>query len=249
MAMRQQFLFPPERPIVERLGAEFFRRVPTCAGVYKMHDDTGEIIYIGKARNLRQRLRSYRVANPETLSRRHLRLLRRVVRIEIELCEDESAAFKHEAKLIRSHRPKFNRAGVWPGKPHWLLWRCTERAIEMCVSEAPDEGWQAVAAFKWRTHRLRAVLVRLLWLAADARNNVGSMPCGWMNNRMPEIANVEFSQIDEVRTVLENLFDGSSEIFIQWFSAKLSVRNSSFETTAIAEDLEQLEQLQPTVSG
>src|SRR6476619_2328494 len=112
MSARQQFLFPPERPIVERLGADFFRNLPPCPGVYKMHDASGEIIYIGKARNLRQRLRSYRVANPETLSRRHLRLLQRIARIELELCEDESAALKHEATLIRSHRPKFNRAGV-----------------------------------------------------------------------------------------------------------------------------------------
>jgi excinuclease UvrABC nuclease subunit len=36
-----------------------------------MQDATGNVLYIGKARNLRQRLRNYRVANPERMARRH----------------------------------------------------------------------------------------------------------------------------------------------------------------------------------
>lgn len=244
MAARQQFLFPPERPIVERLGEGFFRSVPTCAGVYKMHDAAGEIIYIGKARNLRQRLRSYRVANPETLSRRHLRLLQRVARIEVELCDDEFAALKHEATLIRSHRPKFNRAGVWPGKPQWLLWRCTESAVEMCVSEVLTEGWHAVAAFKWRAHRLRAVLARLLWLAADQKNDIGSIPCGWMNNRLPEMVAVKSCAVTEMEREIENLFTSNDATdFGEWLVAKLALSDSIFETAAVVGDLEELEQL------
>jgi hypothetical protein len=243
MPARQQFLFPPERPIVDRLGAQFFRTLPARAGVYKMHDAAGEIIYIGKARNLRQRLRSYRVANPETLSRRHLRLLQRVVRIEVELCDDESAALKHEATLIRSHKPKFNRAGVWPGKPQWLLWRCTENCVEMFVSEVQHEGWRAVAAFKWRAHRLRVVLARLLWLASGS-NTFASMPCGWMNNRLPETVCVEFSRGVKLEPVLVHMFSTStSELFVGWLGQRLRVSDSVFEAAAVAGDLEELEQL------
>ena len=78
----QTLLIPDPRPLVERLGEEFFRQLPARPGVYLMQDATGLVLYVGKAKDLRQRLGHYRVANPDRMGRRHLRLLRQVVRIE-----------------------------------------------------------------------------------------------------------------------------------------------------------------------
>jgi hypothetical protein len=64
-----------------------------------------------------------------------------------------------------------------------------------------------------------------------------------MNNRMPDIARVEFSKVDDARTALEKFFTGSSEILVEWLSARVSLPNSAFEMAAIAEDLELLEEL------
>jgi len=133
MPSGQQFLFAPEKPLVKRLGKRFFKKIPRHTGVYKMRDAQGQIVYVGKAKDLRQRLRSYRVANPERMGRRHLRLLQQVTRIEFDLCPNETVALKHEAKLIRELKPKFNRAGVWQGKPQFLVWRFSEQAIEFGV--------------------------------------------------------------------------------------------------------------------
>jgi len=77
-------LFADPPPLVERLGREFFRQAPKGAGVYLMRDAAGAVLYVGKAKNLRQRLASYRVANPDRLARQQLRLLRAVARIELE---------------------------------------------------------------------------------------------------------------------------------------------------------------------
>jgi predicted GIY-YIG superfamily endonuclease len=120
MAAGQQWLFAPARPLVERLGKQFFRTVPPQPGVYLMRDATGDVVYVGKAKNLRQRLRSYRVANPERMPRRHLRMVREVARIDFGLCPNESAALASEARLLHRLKPKFNRAGVWPGKAQFL---------------------------------------------------------------------------------------------------------------------------------
>jgi len=106
----QQLLFPDPQPLVERLGCEFFRQLPECPGVYLMRDACGTILYVGKAKNLRKRLTSYRVANPDRMPRRHLRLLRTVARIELEECPDESTALARESELLRAVRPRFNRA-------------------------------------------------------------------------------------------------------------------------------------------
>ena len=108
----QRLLFPDPQPLVERLGGDFFRQLPEQPGVYLMRDANDTILYVGKAKNLRKRLGTYRVANPDRLSRRHLRLLRSVMRIEIQECPDELAALAREADLLRTVRPRFNRAGT-----------------------------------------------------------------------------------------------------------------------------------------
>src|SRR2546430_13618870 len=104
--MSQMLLFADARPLVERLGQSFFRQVPQCPGVYLMRDAADSVLYVGKARNLRKRLGSYRVANPDRLRRRHLRLLRAVTRIELEECPDEASALRRESKLLRRLRPR-----------------------------------------------------------------------------------------------------------------------------------------------
>ena len=57
-----------------------------------MHDVAEVVFDVGKTKNLRYRLGSYRVANPDRMPRRTLRLLRCVERIAWEPCDDESAA-------------------------------------------------------------------------------------------------------------------------------------------------------------
>lgn len=115
MSAGQLWLFPPSRPLVEQLGTEFFRKLPNGPGVYLMCGDGEGVLYVGKARNLRKRLSSYRVANPERLPRRMIRLLCRVTRIEWDECPSEEAARHREEALICVLAPKFNAAGkVWP---------------------------------------------------------------------------------------------------------------------------------------
>src|SRR3989442_15291991 len=129
----QQLLFPDPQPLVERLGRDFFRQLPECPGVYLIRDACDVILYVGKAKNLRKRLGSYRVANPDRMPRRHLRLLRNVARIELQECPDESSASARESEILRTVRPKFNRAGTWPAPPRFFAWRCLEQQLHLTV--------------------------------------------------------------------------------------------------------------------
>jgi excinuclease UvrABC nuclease subunit len=241
MRLGQQFLFEPERPLVTRLGQDFFRRIPERPGVYKMHDARGAIVYVGKADNLRQRLRSYRVANPERLGRRHLRLLQAVVRIDFDLCEDETHALQHEAKLIRELRPKFNRAGVWQGRPKFFVWRFKGNAIEMTVQETPAHGWDRFGPIGAYAPRLLSLLARLLWLCAGSGQRVCELSCGWLHGRVPEIVALEFAAIDEVRSVLEQALCGEAQELLHWLAEKLPEGKTVFEITVVTSDLEELQ--------
>jgi excinuclease UvrABC nuclease subunit len=102
-----------------------------------MKDAGDRVLYVGKAKDLKQRLNHYRTANPDRMPLRHLRMVNEVSRIEFQFCPTEAAALKHEKKLIRSLKPKFNRAGVWPGKAKFIAWRVEGDALEISVTETP----------------------------------------------------------------------------------------------------------------
>src|ERR1017187_450223 len=129
--MGQTLLFPDPKPLDQRLGESFFRRTPRRPGVYLMKDASDKVLYVGKAKDLKQRLNHYRVANPDRMPRRHLRMVTEVNRIELQFCATESAALERDAKLLRSLKPKFNRAGVWPSKTRFIAWRVREEHLDL----------------------------------------------------------------------------------------------------------------------
>ncbi|PYJ84117.1 MAG: hypothetical protein DME22_13940 [Verrucomicrobia bacterium] len=114
MATGQLWLFPPPKPLVERFGDDFFHQIPTSPGVYYFCGRTEGVLYLGKAKNLRKRLASYRVANQERMPRRTIRLLFLVERIEWDVCMNEARAVEREKMLLRVLQPKFNRANRYP---------------------------------------------------------------------------------------------------------------------------------------
>ena len=80
--------------------------MPASPGVYLMRD-AGGIIYVGKARSLRQRVRSYFSASGD--SRYQVRfLVARVADIEVMLTDTEKEALLLENTLIKQHRPRYN---------------------------------------------------------------------------------------------------------------------------------------------
>jgi excinuclease ABC subunit C len=82
-------------------------QLPASPGVYLMRDAGGAIIYIGKARSLRQRVRSYFKATAD--SRYQVRfLVARVADIEVMLTDTEKEALLLENTLIKQHHPRYN---------------------------------------------------------------------------------------------------------------------------------------------
>lgn len=81
--------------------------LPTKPGCYLMKNAAGEIIYIGKAKKLRHRVRSYFNASAES-SAKTLRLREQIADIEVIIAESEVQALILEETLIKRHRPRFN---------------------------------------------------------------------------------------------------------------------------------------------
>jgi excinuclease ABC subunit C len=87
--------------------AEFLRSVPNRSGVYIMKNRHGQILYVGKAKNLRKRVSSYQRVNSK-VSPKTVLLVGNIATIETIQTHTEKEAFILEASLIKKHRPKFN---------------------------------------------------------------------------------------------------------------------------------------------
>jgi excinuclease ABC subunit C len=82
------------------------RGLPTRPGVYLFRDAEGEIIYVGKAKSLRPRVRSYFRASAQSLKTQEL--VRHVDDVETIIVGSETEALILEANLIKEHHPRFN---------------------------------------------------------------------------------------------------------------------------------------------
>jgi len=83
------------------------RAAPRGPGVYLMKDQLEEVLYVGKAKVLSNRIPSYFQKVPHEVGRLEL-LVRRVVKFEVVLTETEQEALVLECTLIKKYRPKFN---------------------------------------------------------------------------------------------------------------------------------------------
>jgi excinuclease ABC, C subunit len=79
--------------------------IPLNPGVYMMKDKNGEIIYIGKAKNLKNRVSSYFTGTHNTKT---MELVKNIENIDFFICNTELEAFILENNLIKKHKPKYN---------------------------------------------------------------------------------------------------------------------------------------------
>jgi len=86
---------------------EKLRQVPPLPGVYLLRDETGKILYVGKAKALRNRLRShFKPGSGEDF--RHHRMMSRVRDFEWIVTDSEVEALILEANFVKEHRPRYN---------------------------------------------------------------------------------------------------------------------------------------------
>lgn len=86
---------------------EQIKEWPTEPGVYLMRDSSHRILYVGKAKNLKNRIRSY-FQKAESLTAKTRILMKRVVSIEFQVTQTELEALLLECNLIKKHRPRYN---------------------------------------------------------------------------------------------------------------------------------------------
>tara|TARA_A100001011_G_scaffold392494_2_gene480185 strand:- start:6000 stop:7922 length:1923 start_codon:yes stop_codon:yes gene_type:complete len=95
-------------PILEgiELIRAYLKTLPASPGVYRMIKDDGQVLYVGKAKNLRKRVTNY--VNPNRLSNRIQRMVSMTTKMEFVLTHTEAEALLLEANLIKKLTPRYN---------------------------------------------------------------------------------------------------------------------------------------------
>jgi excinuclease ABC subunit C len=84
----------------------FLASLSTHPGVYRMLAEDGEILYVGKARNLRNRVGSYFSGKPH--SAKTMAMVQQIANVEVTVTASDTEALLLEYNLIKKHRPRYN---------------------------------------------------------------------------------------------------------------------------------------------
>lgn len=114
------------------------RTLPASPGVYLMKDAAGNVIYVGKSKNLQQRVRSYFHIS-RNRSKKVERLVHNIKDLEIRLTDTEFEALMLECRLIRELKPMYNKKMKSPQGYTYIAIRDNEGIWDLEVADEPED--------------------------------------------------------------------------------------------------------------
>ncbi len=228
-----------------KFGADLLRELPEAPAVYLFRDESGEVLYAGKAKNVRRRLSSYRNAGRRKAHRKMRTLVREAHSLEVRPQPSEREALLLENELIRVHRPPYNVDGAFDflypaigtGRSGHQLW--------LCFTTRPDAfrglglRWHGVFRPRLRAREAFDTLVELLVRIGHPEPK----------SQLPEAPRLRGSRFVGLRRVppellgpLRRFLDGESEDFLAvLFDHLLESRPARREAAEVQEALKILE--------
>jgi len=91
-----------------KLSRDVYDSLPEKAGVYYFYDESGELLYVGKAKDLKKRISSH--FRPDMKRKKDIELKNKIAHIDYKIMGSEVAALLFECHEIKRNRPPYNRA-------------------------------------------------------------------------------------------------------------------------------------------
>jgi DNA polymerase III subunit epsilon len=154
--------------------------LPRRPGVYMFHGAGGEVLYVGKATNLRQRVRSYFGSDDR---RKIGPMLRQAQRVSCIPTPDPFVAAVLELRYIHRLNPRYNRQGTTTGKYCYIRLSTDEQWPRLSIVKDPKRSGRHIGPLPSRT--MANLVIEAIWSVAPlrrcsgrpARNSQPSGPC------------------------------------------------------------------------
>lgn len=260
------------RPFLEqKLAPELFGDIPQEPGIYRFYDENGKLLYVGKAKNLRYRLFTYKRVRPGRTSRKEAALLSKITRFEYDVLESEEEAILEENRWIREHRPEFNHANKHTETYYFITVQQSESALVFGLAMNPsgklfsekekplyqnllpsfptDYDSKTYGCYKGhRTVRTSlGALLQLLWIAEFGSISPHFLPIQLSRNLTPmrfqfPIQNQMESKKNDLKMMLDNWFLGNSRDLLHHIQERIQqTTDSTFTRNFIDGNVEILE--------
>jgi len=224
-----------------KFGADLLRELPASPAVYLFKDESGRVLYAGKAKNVRRRLAGYRNASRRKAHRKMRTLVREAHSLEVQLQSSERQALLVENELIRSHRPPYNVDGAFDFLYPAIGTDYSDDQLRLCFTSQPeafselDLRWHGVFRPRVRAREAFESLVELL-------TRVGHLE---PRSRLPRAPRLRGSRLVALRRVppdllepIRGLLDGESDAFLTGiFDHLLESRPARREAAQVQEAL------------
>ncbi len=269
--MKTSELFETTPFLEKRLGAEAFNEIPQSPGIYRFYDEKGTLLYVGKAKNLRRRLFTYKRATAGRTSTKESRLISKIDRFEFDILESEQLAILKENQWIREHRPEFNHANKHTETYYFITVQQSDSSFVFGLSMNPsgqlfpekqkpiyenltsafhsDFDSKTYGCYKGhRTVRTSlGALLQLLWMAEFGSISPHFLPIQLSRNLTPmrfqfPVHQQKESKKEDLKEMLDNWFLGNSPDLIHHLKGKIKeVEDSTFTRNFIEGNFEILE--------
>jgi len=93
--------------MIKKILEKILKELPSKPGVYLFYNNKGKIIYIGKAANLKSRVRQYWQKSVMLTPAKHS-MMKKIAKIDFRVCDSEIEALILEGNLIKKHQPEYN---------------------------------------------------------------------------------------------------------------------------------------------
>lgn len=239
---------PPERV------QQILDNLPTKPGVYIHKDKNGTIIYVGKAINLRNRVRSYFATNVD--STKTLRLRNQIEDIEIITTDSELEALLLEMTLIKKHKPRYNIMLKDDKRYPYIKVHWGEPYPKVTVTRRMDkDGSRYFGPYTsvWAVHQTLDLLRKIFpYLTCDrVITGKDERPCLYYDIKLcngPCIGAVNQAQYREMIQQLMDFLNGRSDHIAKNIEAKMNAAAEAMQFEKAAEYRDQLKAIQAVIT-
>ncbi|MBD3617192.1 MAG: nucleotide excision repair endonuclease [Gracilimonas sp.] len=198
----------------ERVNNAIDELPPHEPGVYTMYDKHDQVLYVGKGKDLQQRVTSYRYSKSKKIQR----MIAHLERISYEVCNSETDAILLENLLIRSLRPPFNHANKKPETYYYISTarRGNKREFRLSM-RVPDDYPNVYGCFKGhlKTRKGLGALLKLLYVLKRPIYSAHYLPSQLLNRITPQ--KFQLTLDTQTSVLVDQFLKGSSNLLAEEF--------------------------------